>query len=152
MIVVEPFSEARAADFARLNRDWIERLFAIEPEDERLFADPKAEIVDRGGQIFFAVEDEVVLGTAALMHHTSGVYELAKMAVTPQAQGRGIGRLLMESAIDHARAVGMREIMLITNSSLTPALTLYESVGFERLPNVNDRRFTRGDVEMVLRL
>ncbi len=152
MIEIELFSAEKAAAFAALNREWIERLFAVEAEDERLFADPGREIVDVGGQIFFAVESGVVLGTAALIPHGEGAFELAKMAVAPHAQGRGIGRLLMEHAIDYARRQRVDRLMLITNSSLAPALTLYESVGFERLPAIEDRRFTRGDVEMVLRL
>jgi GNAT superfamily N-acetyltransferase len=152
MIEVELFSPAHAEAFARLNREWIERLFSVEAEDERLFADPAREIVDAGGQIFFAIEAGRVLGTAALIVHGSDAFELAKMAVTPAAQGRGIGRLLMNRAIDYARGLGKRELMLITNSALTPALTLYRSVGFERLPDLKDKRFARGDVEMVLHL
>ncbi len=152
MIEVELFSPLHAHAFAALNREWIERLFSVEPEDERLFADPGREIVDAGGQIFFALEAGQVLGTAALIVHGGDAFELAKMAVTPAAQGRGIGRLLMMRAIDYARRVGKRELMLITNSALIPALTLYESVGFRRLPAMKDRRFVRGDVEMALRL
>ncbi|NJN50567.1 MAG: GNAT family N-acetyltransferase [Gammaproteobacteria bacterium] len=67
--------------------------------------------------------------------------------MTPLAQGRGIGRLLMDRAIEYAQANRIRSLTLITNASLTPALRLYESVGFRRLPQVADRRFTRGDVE-----
>lgn len=152
MIEIELFSAARAVDFAALNREWIERLFAIEAEDERLFADPGKEIVEAGGQIFFAVESNVVLGTAALIPHGESAFELAKMAVTPHAQGRGIGRLLMVRAIEYAESQGVAELMLITNSALTPALKLYESVGFQRLPQPKDQRFRRGDVEMVMRL
>ncbi|NJN50568.1 MAG: hypothetical protein HC809_00975 [Gammaproteobacteria bacterium] len=69
MITIELFSESRAADFAALNREWIERLFSIEAEDERVLGDPGKEIVSAGGQIFFAVEAGAVLGTAALMCH-----------------------------------------------------------------------------------
>jgi ribosomal protein S18 acetylase RimI-like enzyme len=74
------------------------------------------------------------------------------MGVTPAYKGRGVGRLLMNAAIEFARERGKREIVLLTNSILAPALRLYESVGFERMPHVADKRFARVDVEMVLRL
>jgi len=152
MIRVERFRREWQTDFERLNREWIERYFTIEPEDERVFADPHGEIIDQGGEIFFALDGEVVVGTAALMIHDEGVLELAKMAVTADSQGRGIGRRLMEAAIEHARSRGVRELFLITNSALLPALQLYESVGFERVQDRSDGRFARGDLEMVLRL
>jgi len=152
MIRVEGFRREWQADFERLNREWIERYFAIEAEDERLFADPEGEIVAKGGQIFFALDGDVVVGTAALVVHAEGVLELAKMAVTADAQGRGIGRRLMDTAIEHARSRGIRELFLITNSALLPALQLYESVGFERVKEMNAGRFVRGNLEMVLRL
>ena len=41
-------------DFARLNREWLERYFSVEEFDERMFADPEALILAPGGGIFFA--------------------------------------------------------------------------------------------------
>ena len=63
-----------------------------------LASDPEAAIVRPGGEIFFVVDDEGVQGTCALLPHSPGVLELAKMAVSPAAQGRGYGGLLMRAA------------------------------------------------------
>ena len=48
--------DLRAA-FERLNREWIERWFAVEDADREMFADPEAQIVEPGGQIFFVVDE-----------------------------------------------------------------------------------------------
>jgi GNAT superfamily N-acetyltransferase len=162
LIHIERYSDRRKADFERLNREWIEHHFSIEPEDLRLFADPRGEIVDRGGEIFFAIDTGAsvpggtgggeAVGTVTMIEHAPHAFELAKMGVTPVYKGRGVGRLLMNAAIEFARERGKREIVLLTNSSLAPALRLYESVGFERMPHVADNRFARVDLEMVLRL
>lgn len=152
MIRIERYSDRRRADFERLNREWIEHHFSIEAEDLRLFADPRTEILVPGGEIFFAVEGDEAVGTVTMIEHPPHGFELAKMAVTPSHKGRGIGRLLMNAAIDFARGRGKCEIVLLTNSTLTPALRLYESVGFERRLQEDPRRFARADVEMVLRL
>lgn len=152
MISIERYTDRRQGDFERLNREWIEAHFAIEAEDLRLFANPRAEIVERGGEIFFAVDGDEAVGTVAMVEHGAGAFELAKMAVTPRCKGRGIGRLLMDAALGFAKERGKHEIVLLTNSSLTPALRLYESVGFVARPVVADGRFARADVEMTLSL
>lgn len=49
-------------DFIRLNREWIERYFRLEPCDLKILGNPEAEIIDKGGEIFFAVENDAVIG------------------------------------------------------------------------------------------
>lgn len=73
-------------DFIRLNREWIERYFRLESCDLKILGNPEAEIIDKGGEIFFAVENDAVIGTCALVYHPdTESYELAKMAVSPAA-------------------------------------------------------------------
>jgi GNAT superfamily N-acetyltransferase len=141
-----------AADFARLNREWIEHYFEIEPADEHALDNPEGHVIEPGGAIFFALCDTETVGTVALIPHGESCLELAKMAVTEAAQGLGIGRLLMNACLEHACAQAVGRVFLITNSILTPAVSLYESVGFRRLEGLSDGRFARGDLEMELRL
>jgi ribosomal protein S18 acetylase RimI-like enzyme len=52
--------------------------------------------------------------------------------VTETARGRGIGRALMRSAIERARACpGLMQIILSVTSNQTAARRLYESLGFQ---------------------
>ena len=78
-------------------------------------------------------------------------YELAKMAVSPQAQGRGIGRSLCLAAIEYARQVGAKVVWLESNRILTPALTMYANVGFREVPRV-PTPYDRADIRMEMRL
>ena len=80
-------------DFERLNRAWIEQYFQLEDADRQVFDDPESAIIEPGGEIFFVVENEEVVGTCAIIPHEPGVYEIAKMAVSPAARGRGYGDL-----------------------------------------------------------
>ncbi len=144
-----PFRPELAGHFSRLNREWIERLFAIEPADQELLDDPGGTIVDQGGMIFFALEGEEVLGTCAAMRLDAGRFELAKMGVTPAAQGKGIGRRLGLAAIEFARQAGAREIVLHTSSRLAPALHLYGQLGFVEQPMPPGGDYIRSDVYMV---
>lgn len=54
-ITVVRFQPEWAPDFARLNRQWIERYFVLEEPDRRVLEDPQGEILDAGGQVFFAL-------------------------------------------------------------------------------------------------
>ena len=151
MIRIVDFDPRWRADFARLNIDWLERYFVVEPIDRDVLSDPETHILADGGRVLFAIdEDDRVVGTVALKHEGDGVYELTKMAVDPSVRGRGIGRLLMEGALRTYRAVEGRALFLESNSSLAPALNLYESVGFRHHPAPRPgSHYARADVYMV---
>lgn len=136
-------------DFKNLNVEWLQKYFVVEPFDEQQLSNPESEILDKGGKIFFAVEGERIVGTASLLkeHNT---YELAKMAVTEDCKGKGIGNLLMEHCIAEARKLGTEKIILISNRTLTPALTMYEKFGFREVPIEEDMPYERGDIKMEL--
>ena len=138
-------------DFARLNLEWLERWFTVEPIDREVLGDPQTHIIDGGGQVLFAVDGEGhAVGTVALKHEGEGVFELTKMAVAPQFRGAGVGRLLMEGALEAFQARGGRELFLESSSKLGPALALYESVGFRHRPAPRPgSHYARADVYMV---
>jgi ribosomal protein S18 acetylase RimI-like enzyme len=144
------FEPALRCHFERLNREWLERLFAVEPIDAAVLADPERSILAGGGRILFALLDDEVIGTVALLQESPGVFELTKMAVTAAHQGGGFGRKLLEAAIAEFRAIdGATTLFLETNSVLKPAISLYERVGFEHRGRKPDSHYARSDVYMV---
>ena len=70
------------------------------------------------------------------------------MAVTPRAQGRGIGRLLLGAAIDWFRPRPEPVLFLESHRSLWPALKLYESGGFRHAERPDISAYDRCDVYM----
>jgi len=151
-VSVREFEPGDEGAFRRLNEEWIVRHFKIEPKDEYAFANPRAVILDRGGRIFFAVHNGDPMGCCALLAMGRGEFEIGKMGVTASAQGAGIGRLVLQSAIEAARAMGAKRLYLETNHTLAPAIRLYESVGFKRLPpeSVAGSPYARADVAMEM--
>ena len=148
-IEIVQFRPELAAAFESLNRAWIERLFKMEDADLKVLRDPHAIIV-KGGQIFFAMDGGAAVGTTALLRVSPAIYELAKMAVTPAYQGRGIAERLGREAIDYARRAGAERVFLETNSSLKNAIRLYERLGFAHAP-LKPSPYVRADVYMELR-
>jgi GNAT superfamily N-acetyltransferase len=140
--------------FRRLNEEWIIRYFALEKKDVEALSKPHETILDPGGRILFAVRDGAAVGCCALVAMGPGEFEVAKMAVTETAQGLGIGRRLLEATIEAARAAGAARLFLETNSVLTPAIRLYESVGFRHVPAERRKAspYARSDVQMELML
>ena len=149
---IVPFEPALAPHFARLNREWIERFFVLEAADVAVLSDPQAAIMDQGGMIYFAVLGDDVVGTCAVMPHGPGTLELAKMAVSPSVQGRGVGRMLGEACIAFARTTDAHTLMLLSNASLAPALHLYEKLGFRHAPMPAGNEYARANVHMTMDL
>jgi GNAT superfamily N-acetyltransferase len=117
-IRIVPFENQYASDFARLNYEWIDKYFPIEPHDRELLENPFQEIILPGGQIFFAKEDEIVAGTVAMIRYDRVTFELSKMAVTPVYQGKGIADRLMEECVRFAGLKNANRIFLETYSVL----------------------------------
>jgi DNA-binding MarR family transcriptional regulator len=154
---IVPFSHALREHFYRLNEAWLRKYFYVEEIDHRVLSNPESEILEPGGTILFAIlgdasSDENVVGTCALMPESEGVYELTKMAVEEQRQGLGIGRALLEAAIVEFHQRHGHTLFLETNSKLTPAVRLYESMGFEHQVSIKpDSHYARANVYMVWR-
>ena len=144
------YQAAYAADFERLNREWLEEYFHVEARDREHFADPQGSIIDTGGAIVFVQEGERRVGTCAVIREGDGVYTLAKMAVQSDCRGKGYGRWLVTAAIAFARARGATGMVLLSDEKLRDALRLYEGMGFVRQPFPGGTGYARGDVYMEL--
>jgi len=60
--------------------------------------------------------------------------ELKRMYVRPQFRGLGFGKLLVDHLADFARAHGVGLLRLETGIHQAAAISLYERVGFRRIP------------------
>lgn len=139
-------------DFERLNRLWLEGNGLLEPVDLEYLRNPEVHILANGGQVFFAIQDSVVLGTCAAIRLSPTTFELAKLSVEPSARGLGLGRRLCETVIDYARQAGATEIVLTSHTSLEQAIRLYESLGFSHAEIPADVRYETANVYMRVSL
>lgn len=121
--------------FKTLNEEWISTYFELEEADRQALENPDQYILNPGGKIFVALYHGEPVGVCALikMNDPDYDYELAKMAVSPKAQGKNIGYLLGQSAIDEARKIGAKALYLESNTILKPAINLYYKLGFQKI-------------------
>lgn len=132
--IVEYTPDYQAA-FKSLNEEWISTYFEMEEADYKALDNPKEYILDRGGKIFVALYKNEPLGVCALIKMDDSKYdfELAKMAVSPKAQGKNIGWLLGNTVINAAREFRASGIYLESNTILKPAINLYYKLGFRKI-------------------
>ena len=156
-VKIVDYRPAYKKHFISLNIEWLEKYFTVEETDIRILSDPNRKILKRGGTILFALLDEKVAGTCALIKHTEGMMELAKMGVTAEAQGHGVGTALAEAIIKRARKAGAKEVYLHTSPVLKKACRLYRRLGFRKIkrspvPGDDAKRYKRCSIAMVLKL
>lgn len=135
--------------FRQLNLAWLDKYNLREEADMVVLNDPQGMILDRGGVIYLAKAAGEIVGTAALINEGHQVYELAKMSVTEEWQGKGISKLLLESCLQKANEFGAEKIELFSNHQLKNALKLYEKYGFVYI-EMKDSPFETADIKMEL--
>ncbi len=125
----------------------------MEEMDYIALDNPKEYILDKGGAILVALYGNMPLGICALIPipHLPYDFEMAKMAVSPKAQGKGIGKLLGKAVIAKAKELGAKSVYLESNTKLSPAINLYRKLGFKEIEGIQ-AAYNRVDIQMVLEL
>ncbi|RZS98916.1 GNAT family N-acetyltransferase [Aquimarina brevivitae] len=149
-IEIIPFTSHYAKDFARLNVEWLEKYFVVEPHDEDLLQRCEETIINKGGYIFFAKVDNTIAGTFSLIKSSDGIYELGKMAVSPEFQGQNIGQQLLVYCIELAKKNRWKKIILYSNRKLENAIYIYKKYGFVEIPLEANPPYQRGNIKMEL--
>ncbi len=84
------------------------------------------------GRLALATIDGQPAGCIAVRRVDAQHAEAKRLYVRPAFRGHGLGRALMEWAMDEARAAGYSEIVGDTMPEMRDALALYDRMGFER--------------------
>lgn len=88
--------------------------------------------------VVVAERDGLLVGSVTLFTRHRGVQSgtvgVRLLAVHPDARGTGVGRVLMEYAIEHARREHQNRVVLSTTQEMESARDLYEKLGFHREP------------------
>jgi GNAT superfamily N-acetyltransferase/DNA-binding MarR family transcriptional regulator len=137
--------------FKQLNEEWITTWFKMEEADYKILDHPKEYVIDGGGYILFALFEGKPVGTCALVKHDETTFELSKMAVSPEAKGKGIGWLLGNAAIEKTKEAGFKRLYLESNTILKPAINLYYKLGFKRISG-KPSPYERANIHMEINL
>lgn len=156
------FKPVYATDFYNLNIEWISSFFEVEAYDKEVLKNPDTYIINKGGHIFFAKLDDKIIGTVALMpiknkkesseKNKPTVFELTKMAVSPQYRGFKTGQKLMQKCIDFAKSQQFSKLVLYSNRKLENAIYIYKKYGFLEIPVEKNCPYERSNIKMSLKI
>ena len=110
-----------------------------------LLADPSPDIINsyiHRGSCFVAELDGQAVGVYVMIDTRPQTVELVNIAVAEEQQGRGIGKQLVNHAIETARSLGYKIMELGTGNSSFGQLALYQKCGF-RMIGVDPDFFTK---------
>ncbi|MCE3278936.1 MAG: GCN5-related N-acetyltransferase [Bacteroidetes bacterium] len=147
MVKIIDYKEELKEHIRILNYEWLQKYFNVEPGDVISLANPTAEIINKGGYIFYASYNEEIVGVVALLKVQGDIFELAKMAVTEKYQGLKVGKVLMEHCIAFAEKHGIKKLVLYSNRQLGPAIHLYEKCGFYEI-ELEPGHYERANIKM----
>lgn len=104
-----------------------------DPTTDALF-----ELFETAGAVYYVAEkDNLILGGCGIFP-TEGLpnktCELVKLYLAPSARGIGLGKALMLKAMAWAKEAGYDQVYLETMPELSNAVSMYEQLGFNRLP------------------
>ena len=99
-----------------------------------------------------ALEPDGAIAGYAGLDVAGDVADVMTIATTPDRQGRGIGRLLLDELVRRATARGVEAVLLEVRADNDAARSLYARAGFEVI-SVRRRYYQPGDVDaLVMRL
>ncbi|MGM0883360.1 MAG: GNAT family N-acetyltransferase [Bacillota bacterium] len=110
-----------------------------------LFADPSEKLVQeylKRGQCFVAEVEDTIIGEFVLLPTRPETVEIVNIAVDESYQGKGIGKQLLNHAIQQAKLLGCKTIEIGTGNSGVGQLALYQKCGF-RMTGIDRDFFIR---------
>ena len=145
------FKKSYSKFFETICYGWFEKFFKFDSRDLGLVTKPQKEIINKGGEIFFALDEDVPIATIALIPESLIRAELHMMAVHDEYQGLGIGSKLIAHGIQYAKQKGYTELVTYTSSRLPATIALHNQHGFAYIP-MNKPKYQNYDVMMLRNL
>ena len=143
------FNDSLANEFRQMNLAWVQKYFEVEPADEVVLSDPRKNIIDKDGYIYFGKRGMDITCTFALLKITDSEFELSKMAVKEPFLGQNMGNQMLTFCLQQTKILGIKKLVLYSNRKLEPAIHLYKKFGFSESP-LNDSIYKRADIKMEL--
>jgi putative acetyltransferase len=138
-IQIRPIEQKDNLDIAKVIRGALEEFGANKPGT--VYFDPTSDALFElfntpGSYYYIATIDDKVVGGAGIFpteNLPKGTCELVKLYLHKDARGTGLGKQLLNTAMQWAKENGYTQVYLESMPELSKAVTIYENVGFQRI-------------------
>ena len=138
-IQIRPIEQKDNIDIAKVIRGALEEFGANKPGT--VYFDPTTDALFElfntpGSYYYIATIDNKVVGGAGIFpteNLPKGTCELVKLYLHKDARGTGLGKQLLNTAMQWAKENGYTRVYLESMPELSKAVTIYENVGFQRI-------------------
>jgi len=139
-IQIRPIEQKDNIDIAKVIRGALEEFGANKPGT--VYFDPTTDALfelfnnTSGSYYYIATIDNNVVGGAGIFptdNLPEGTCELVKLYLHKDARGTGLGKQLLNTAMQWAKENGYTQVYLESMPELSKAVTIYENVGFKRI-------------------
>jgi putative acetyltransferase len=139
-IQIRPIEQKDNIDIAKVIRGALEEFGANKPGT--VYFDPTTDALFElfnntpGSYYYIATIDNNVVGGAGIFpteNLPNGTCELVKLYLHKDARGTGLGKELLNTAMQWAKENGYTQVYLESMPELSKAVTIYENVGFKRI-------------------
>ncbi|MEY2646809.1 MAG: hypothetical protein RL158_785 [Bacteroidota bacterium] len=138
-IQIRPIEQKDNIDIAKVIRGALEEFGANKPGT--VYFDPTTDALFElfntpGSYYYIATIDNKVVGGAGIFpteNLPKGTCELVKLYLHKNARGTGLGKQLLNTAMQWAKENGYTQVYLESMPELSKAVTIYENVGFQRI-------------------
>lgn len=139
VIHIRPIEQKDNIDLAKVIRGALEEFGANKPGT--VYFDPTTDALFElfntpGSYYFIALIDNKLVGGAGIFpteNLPEGTCELVKLYLHKNARGTGLGKKLLNTAMQWAKENGYTQVYLESMPELSKAVTIYENVGFRRI-------------------
>jgi putative acetyltransferase len=139
-IQIRPIEQKDNIDIAKVIRGALEEFGANKPGT--VYFDPTTDALFElfnntpGSFYFIALKDHQLVGGVGIFpteNLPEGTCELVKLYLHKDARGTGLGKELLNTAMQWAKENGYTQVYLESMPELSKAVTIYENVGFKRI-------------------
>ena len=131
-IVIRPYKAGEASYVSFLQMKFYEQVYGFKPVFEHYLLEAMAKFIEspEGSQLWIALNGDEIIGSIAIINTADHIAQLRWFLVDANYQGKGIGKKLMDTAIQFCMEQGYTNIFLWTLHTLDSARHIYEDYSF----------------------
>ncbi len=85
------------------------------------------------GRLYLAYDQDEAIACIALRPFKDHVGEIKRLYVKPSHRRQGLSKILVKRILEDARMIGYQRLVLDTLNTMTPAMKLYKTCGFQEI-------------------